>query len=213
MFTSSISVYGASEEAKTETTFPTPETPYGRSKWLAEGIHRAWFEEAGDRRLVICRPAVIFGKAEGGNFTRLAKLLRSGLFVYPGRKDTIKACFYVEDLVDALQFALASSGRYVLFNGSYPDRYTIEEIVKAFKRQHFTDAREVVVPQWAIMILASALRPFSAMKLGIHPERVLKLVRSTDVIPEWLNSQGQAPSDMLEHALSRWNADSNGRFD
>jgi hypothetical protein len=40
--------------------------------------------------------AVIFGAGEGGNFTRLAKLLQKVFFVYPGRKDTIKACFYVK---------------------------------------------------------------------------------------------------------------------
>ena len=42
--------------------------------------------------------AVIFGKGEKGNLTRIARTLKKGLFVYPGRKDTIKACVYVKDV-------------------------------------------------------------------------------------------------------------------
>ena len=36
VFTSSIAPYGASEELKTEETLPTPNTPYGISKLVAE---------------------------------------------------------------------------------------------------------------------------------------------------------------------------------
>lgn len=60
----------------------------GWSKWLAEGIHRAWRDEDPTRRLVIVRPGAIFGPGEGGNFTRMARLLERGLFVFPGRTDT-----------------------------------------------------------------------------------------------------------------------------
>lgn len=39
VFTSSIAPYGASEQLKEETTLPTPNTPYGISKLVAEKIH------------------------------------------------------------------------------------------------------------------------------------------------------------------------------
>ena len=39
LFTSSIAPYGAAEELKTENTLPTPNTPYGISKLVAEKIH------------------------------------------------------------------------------------------------------------------------------------------------------------------------------
>jgi nucleoside-diphosphate-sugar epimerase len=140
-FTSSISVYGPGEETKNEDTPPAPETPYGWSKYMAERIQHAWMEEEEDRRLVICRPAVIFGPGEGGNFTRMAKLLKKGFFIYPGRKDTIKACFYVEDLLDAMEFSVQRPERFVLFNACYPDRYTLEEIVETFREHHMQNVK------------------------------------------------------------------------
>ena len=42
LFTSSIAPYGASEDLKTEETLPTPNTPYGISKLVAEKIHQIW---------------------------------------------------------------------------------------------------------------------------------------------------------------------------
>ena len=211
-FTSSISVYGPGEETKSEKTSPAPESSYGWSKFLAERIHLAWMEEEEHRRLVVCRPAVIFGPGEGGNFTRMATLLKQGIFVYPGRKDTIKACFYVEDLLDAMEFASSRQERFVLFNGCYPDRYTLEQIVEAFRDRHMSGARTFLVPRGIVTLAATMLRPFSVMGLGIHPDRVMKLVRSTDVVPGWLEDVGRAARGKLPSAIDRWNTQSGGRF-
>jgi GlcNAc-P-P-Und epimerase len=212
VFTSSISVYGPGEETKSETSPLAPISPYGRSKMLAERIHRAWLDEGLDRRLVIARPAVIFGPGEGGNFTRMAKLLKAGMFIYPGRRNTIKACFYVEDLLDAIMFARQAPDRFVLFNACYPDRYTLEEIVEAFRAKHFPKAKIFEIPLGVVMAGAQALRPISALGLGIHPERVMKLVRSTDIAPDWLESHNASTRGKIASALDRWAECSNGSF-
>ncbi|WP_312947822.1 NAD(P)-dependent oxidoreductase [Agrobacterium sp.] len=211
-FTSSISVYGPSEETKRETSEPAPESAYGRSKLMAERIQRSWADENEQRRLVICRPAVVFGHGEGGNFTRMAKLLGKGIFVYPGRKDTVKACFYVDDLLDALDFATKQPERFVLFNGCYADRYTLEQIVETFRAGYFQRAKTFLVPRIAVSVAATLLKPFSVLGLGIHPDRVMKLVRSTDIMPEWLEQKKQSKTGMLASAFDRWNKDSGSRF-
>ena len=213
VFTSSISVYGPSEDAKSEDSRPDPQSAYGWSKWLAEGIHRAWLAESGDRRLIIVRPAVIFGPTEGGNFTRLAKLLKKGVFIYPGRTDTVKACFYVEDLIEAIMFARSQPDRYVLFNGCYPDRYTISQIVDAMRQGHFETAKTLVFPKLPLLLAAKAVQPLSKAGLGIHPDRILKLIRSTDIEPGWLKARGHAPTGRLESAIARWKSATAGRFD
>ncbi|WP_156351898.1 NAD(P)-dependent oxidoreductase [Devosia sp. Leaf64] len=208
LFTSSISVYGPSEQTKSEHTPVAPESAYGWSKWLAEEIHRSWLAEKSERRLVVCRPAVIFGPGEGGNFTRLASLLKRGIFVYPGRKDTIKACFYVEDLIQTFEYALKHESRYILYNGCYPDRYTLQDIVETFRKNHFPGVKTILVPKTIMLAAAAALRPASAAGLGIHPDRIMKLVRSTDITPGWLQEQNQAKNGQLSGAIDRWHEQS-----
>lgn len=212
IFTSSISVYGSGEETKTELSQPQPNSAYGWSKFLAERVHTSWLNAMPGRKLVICRPAVIFGKGEGGNFTRLAKLLKKGFFVYPGRKDTIKACFYVEDLIDAIEAARQQKEDFVLFNGCYTDRYTLEQIIEAFRSNHMPNVQTVMLPRIAVTGVATLLRPASALGLGIHPERVLKLVKSTDIVPHWLQSKGLAKQGGLKAALDHWAKSSKGTF-
>lgn len=212
VFTSSISVYGPGEDTKNEETAPRPESAYGRSKLLAERVHRRWLEQDSANRLIICRPAVVFGLGEGGNFTRMAKLLKRGFFVYPGRRDTVKACFYVGDLVSALLFAQSQPERYILFNGCYPNRYTLEQIVETLRSAYMPRARTFTIPQGIIVAAASVLQPFSRFGIGIHPDRVMKLVRSTDILPGWLESHGAAKSGRLGQALNRWNEESKGLF-
>lgn len=212
IFTSSISVYGPSEERKTETTQLQPVSAYGYSKMLAEKVHRQWMKGDAGRKLTIVRPAVVFGPGEGGNFTRLAKLLKKGFFIYPGRKDTIKSCISVFDLLDAIEFARTRNEQYVLFNGAYPQRYQLQDIINAFIAGHFGNAKTFMVPGWVVMGAAKLLKAMDAFKLGIHPERVLKLVRSTDVYPAWLVEHGLEYPQGLEKALARWSSETNGQF-
>ncbi len=212
VFISSISVYGPDETAKDEATSPTPVSDYGRSKRMAEMIHEDWLAEAGDRKLVISRPAVVFGPGEGGNFTRLARMLQKGWFVYPGRTNTIKSCIYVEDLVDWLLDAAALDDRFTLFNAAYSERYTIKDIVDTYRAVAFPSVRTVVLPARVLRTLAAILRPVSAAGLGVHPERIEKLMTSTNILPTWAETHGMATRERLKAGLHRWHAKSGGTF-
>lgn len=79
LFTSSIAPYGAAEELKKETTLPTPNTPYGISKLVAEKIHFGWAGK-NDAQLIIVRPGIVYGKGEHGNMTRLYAGIRKRYF-------------------------------------------------------------------------------------------------------------------------------------
>lgn len=212
VFTSSISVYGPGESQKTEKSELTPVSSYGYSKMLAEKIHKDWLNRVDDGRLVIVRPAVVFGHREGGNFTRLATLMRKGFFIYPGRKDTIKACIYVEDLLEAIEFAQEKRLPLITFNGAYHQGYTLENIISAFKTEHFSGVKEYMIPKFIVIGIAKFLGLFNAFNIGIHPDRVLKLVQSTDVYPGWLVDNGKQFDEGIISALKRWDEDSKGSF-
>lgn len=212
IFTSSISVYGPDEEQKDEHTELTPNSAYGYSKMLAEQIHRAWLERDSERSLTVIRPAVVFGPGEGGNFTRLATMLRKGFFVYPGRKDTIKACIYIEDLLFLIHEARTSDRRFELLNGAYPERYTLEDIINEFTKNHFSDVKLYTVPKFIVLTAAKIFQVFNVFNVGIHPDRVMKLIRSTNIYPSWLDERGISIPGNIESALKRWSDETDGKF-
>jgi hypothetical protein len=56
------------------------------------------------------------------------------------------------------------------------------------------------------------MKPFVGLGLGIHPDRVTKLVRSTDIVPGWLDSRGHAPRERLSKVLAHWHEATKGAF-
>lgn len=203
-FTSSISIYGPSEDRKVESSEPAPVSAYGKSKWMAEEIHREWLADQPSAKLTIIRPAVVFGAGEGGNFARMAALLRKGFFVFPGRRDTIKSCIYVEDLLDLMLAAGAMDSSYNLLNGSYPECPTLETIVTTLQGEYFPQAKLIDLPGGAVMTAAKLLSALNGLGFGIHPDRVKKLVRSTYVYPEWAVQHEVAAGKTLAHGIERW---------
>ena len=207
-FTSSISVYGPSEEPLYENSELKPDSAYGMSKQQAEIIHRQWCEKDTQRKLVIARPAVIFGTGENGNFTRLAKALKKGLFVYPGRTDTIKGCGYVEDLIDSFFFIQNQPEPCILYNYCYPQPYTIKDICDAFVKVAKFYRPIGTVPLSLMVNVAKIFQCLDSVgvKNGIHPARMHKLSRSTHIIPGELLKRGYPYQTDLEGGLRRWMA-------
>jgi GlcNAc-P-P-Und epimerase len=217
VFTSSISVYGPGEEERTEDSVQMPAIPYGSSKAIAEYIHREWFlrDEKG-RSLTILRPGVIFGKGEGGNFTRIANALEKGFFPLPGRVDTIKACLYVKDICRCILQAAdeREGGGYSLFNFCLPEKITIGAVVQAFREALGYRAWTPVIPLPVITMTASLMGTLNlplVRKLGLVPERIVKLVRSTNISSRKLVDSGFSFKYNLSEALKDWSVDCGGK--
>ena len=210
IFTSSISVYGPSEDPIDENFPLRPTSAYGISKSQAERIHRNWQTAAPGRKLVIVRPAVVFGRGEGGNFTRLAASMKRGIFVYAGRRDTIKACCYVEELVQSILYMRDLGLDSVTYNGAYPDAYTIEAICNAIAETCGYPRPRATIP---LSLMLAAGRLFEiASKMGLHTSinraRVMKIVQSTNIRPtKLLESRYKFQFD-LAGALRHWKENS-----
>lgn len=213
VFTSSIAPYGASEQLKEETTMPMPNTAYGISKLVAEKIHMAWLAggktESGrlKRKLTIVRPGVVFGRGENGNFSRLYWGIRKHTFAYPGRKDTIKACIYVKELVRFMLWNVEErKTSFDLYNCTYEPAYTIEQIVKAMKLVTGLNRFVPYIPNAVIMPLAICAKLIGS-PMGICPARVKKLQISTNISGKYMKRCGYQQKWTFEEALKDWYKD------
>lgn len=206
VFTSSIAVYGPGEDEKDETVTPAPVSCYGWSKLLAERELASWVAAVPARRLVVARPAVVFGPGERGNFTRLARALAKRIFAYPGRRDTVKGCCYVDDLIDSFSFALAADERELVYNFAYPEPYSIEAICETLHRVGGLPRPIVGLPSAAVgaaALIGEALDRLG-LGMGVNRARVSKLTVSTRVAPRRLTAMGyRFPTD-LSGGLRAW---------
>ncbi|SEE43468.1 Nucleoside-diphosphate-sugar epimerase [Rhizobiales bacterium GAS191] len=207
LFTSTMTVYGPTETPKDEDAALEPVNAYGRSKILAENIHRLWQSERADtRRLTVVRPGVIYGLEERGNFTRLSRMLKRRRFVFPGRTDTIKACGYVEDLVSSMMFAQQRNEGVFVYNFCHPERYTSADICAAFSRVGGYPEPRFVVPFWLLKLAAFGFEIMSALGLknDINRARVRKLHESTNMVPKRLPEAGFSYRYDLQAGLLKW---------
>lgn len=211
LFTSSIAPYGPAEELKEETTLPTPETPYGISKLVAEKIHEKWQVKDPSRELTVVRPGIVFDKGEHGNFTRLYWGIRKRYFFYTGRKDTVKGGIYVKDLVRFFKYRMVDNSYpgIDLFNCTFEPAYTIEEICETLKSATGMNRHIFQIPGRLLMAAATVIGPLGGKKVGIHPARVKKLMVSTNVSGKKLMNSGYQFHYTLEEAIRDWYQDCN----
>lgn len=206
LFTSSIAPYGAAEEEKKEDTLPTPNTAYGISKLVAEKMHEKWQVAGENRELTIVRPGIVYGKGEHGNMTRLYWGQKKHYFVYTGRKDTIKACIYVKELVQFMKYRMIDNN-FVgsqIYNCTFEPAFTIEQICETMQKATGMKRHIPLIPGGLLMTVARILGPIGGKKVGIHPARVKKLMISTNINGTKLSKCGYQFHYTLEESFKDW---------
>lgn len=209
LFTSSIAPYGAAEDLKKEDSLTMPNTPYGISKLIAEKTHEIWQSKSKERALIIFRPGVVYGKGEHGNFTRLYWGQRKRYFFYPGRKNTIKACIYVKELVRFIKYQIIDnnySGVHI-YNCTYEPAYTIEHICNEMQKATGMKRYIPLIPAWILTVASIILLPLGGKKLGLHPARVKKLMVSTNICGIKMKECGYEFYYSFEETLCDWYKD------
>ncbi len=107
IFTSSVAVYGFAPPGTDETGAIHYFNDYGRTKWEAEKIYRAWQAEDPDNRtLVIVRPTVVFGEQNRGNVYNLLNQIATGRFYMVGNGTNKKSMAYVENVAAFLEYSI-----------------------------------------------------------------------------------------------------------
>src|SRR5690606_34214321 len=100
-FYSSVAVYGGAPGVPDEDTVPQPENDYGRTKLAGEQVYREWRDAAEGRRLLVVRPAVVFGEHNFANVFRLMSQIDRRRFLPVGPGTNRKSMCAVTNLVAA----------------------------------------------------------------------------------------------------------------
>ncbi|PMF60151.1 hypothetical protein BCV10_25415 [Vibrio lentus] len=112
-----------------------------------------------------------------------------------------------------IEAAKTSENRFEILNGAYKERYSLENIVQEMTENHFEDAKTVLLPRSFVLMAAKVFKVFNFMNIGIHPERVMKLLISTNIYPRWVEQNEIELPFNLSLALKDWSRKTNGKFD
>lgn len=130
IFTSSVAVYGFAELGTDEEGFINPFNDYGRTKYEAEQVFKAWQAESpADRSLIIIRPTVIFGERNRGNVYNLLRQIASGRFVMIGNGLNRKSMAYVENVAAFIQYGLNMQPGVHVYNYIDKPDFTMNSLV------------------------------------------------------------------------------------
>lgn len=135
VFTSTVAVYGFAERGTDENGKISPFNDYGRTKFEAEQVFKAWQAEAPDERtLVIIRPTVVFGEQNRGNVYNLLRQIASGKFVMVGHGNNRKSMAYVENVVAFIEHSMTFKAGVHIYNFIDKPDFSMNELVVSVNR-------------------------------------------------------------------------------
>lgn len=135
IFTSTVAVYGFAPIGTDESGNIAPFNDYGRTKYEAEQIFKAWQAESpSERSLVIIRPTVVFGEQNRGNVYNLLRQIASGKFIMVGSGNNRKSMAYVENLAAFIEYSITFKPGVHIYNFIDKPDFTMNQLVVSVKR-------------------------------------------------------------------------------
>ncbi len=135
IFTSTVAVYGFAPIGTDESGNISPFGDYGRTKYEAERVFKAWQAESpNDRTLVIIRPTVVFGEQNRGNVYNLLRQIASGKFVMVGNGENRKSMAYVENVAAFIEYAMRFNPGVHTYNFIDKPDFTMNQLVSSVKK-------------------------------------------------------------------------------
>ena len=201
IFTSSVAVYGDSDNPLDESAPHNWINDYGRTKSLAEVEHRKWADADPSRKLVMVRPSVVFGPGNRGNVYNLLKQIAGGRFVMIGAGQNRKSMAFVDNVAAFLAFTLTLPAGVSIYNYADKPDFDMNALVSLIRermgRGHGVGPR---LPLWAAHLAgggADLLATMTGKSLPISRVRVRKFVANTEVDASRAHASGfQRPVDL-----------------
>ena len=207
IFTSSAAVYGFSDEPISEMSQINPFNEYGRTKFKAEEILRAWQAELPqERSLVIIRPTAVLGEGNRGNVYNLMRQVYSGKFLMIGNGVNRKSLAYVGNVAALLKHCLDLGPGYHLMNYADKPDLSVSEIVGLIRSALGKPPKPALtIPYWLGLIGGASLDVISriiGVEFPISTVRVRKFCANT-VFTTNVAETGFEPPARLEEAITK----------
>lgn len=207
IFTSSVAVYGFAPAETKEDGKINYFNDYGRTKWLAEEVLRAWqLEDPANRTLTIIRPTVVFGEKNRGNVYNLLRQIATGRFLMIGEGRNRKSMAYVENVAEFIIHALGFKPGVHTYN--YIDKPDLDMVtlVDTVRRVMGMNNRKLIRIPYALGLMAGYAFDIAAAvtgkRLAVSSIRVRKFCATTQFGTS-IGETGFTPPVSLAEGLNR----------
>jgi nucleoside-diphosphate-sugar epimerase len=172
VFISTVSVYGLNKgELISESAELHGDTPYAKSKILAEEWLRNWAERNRVKLLILRLPLVV-GPNPPGNLGAMIKGISSGRYVSIGKGNARKSMVWAEDIAMAIP-NIDREGTYNLTDGRHPSFSELENIIC----KRLGKGKPINIP----LVFANVLGFFGDLigaKSPVNSDKILKITSS-----------------------------------
>ena len=206
VFFSSVATYGDAEEEKDENAPQNPYNDYGKSKLEAEKLILSWSKKNRNTRIIVVRPAVVFGEYNFGNVFNFLKQIISGLFAIIGNGQNIKSIAYAPNLVNSVIYAVNKiSSELFIYNYSDYPQLSVEQQSKTLSLLS-GKRRPIKIPLLLtkfITVPIDFLERILGKDLKINSMRVKKFTISTYFNSDLIRNEGYTQKYSIEDSYKR----------
>jgi len=207
IFTSTVAVYGFAPVGTDESGVIAPFNDYGRTKYEAEKVFKAWQQEMpSERTLVVIRPTVVFGEQNRGNVYNLLKQIASKKFLMIGNGQNRKSMAYVENVAAFIEHSLTFSPGIHVYNYIDKPDFSMNELVKTVNRtlgrSESVGFRLPYAFGYAVGKAFDVLAAITGKRLTVSSIRIKKFCADT-VFDTSVEKSGFVPPAKLTEGLER----------
>lgn len=194
VFISTVAVYGCEYgEMITEEHPLEGETPYAKSKRMAEEYLAAWCKEYGVT-LGILRPSLLAGKNAPGNLGAMVNGVRKGFYMNIAGGKVVKSVLMAEDIARILPLVAEKGGVYNVCDTRQP---SFGELSVSVARQ-LGKRKPISIPYWMAWCMAK-VGDLLGSKAPINSYKLEKMTQSLTFSNEKARRElGWEPLDVLE---------------
>lgn len=203
IFTSSVAIYGLDKNNPDESHIHDPFNHYGKSKWQAEKVIKAWYnKDPKNKSVTIIRPTVIFGERNRGNVYNLFKQISSGKFMMIGKGVNKKSMAYVGNVAALIKNIIENDEKgYRIFNYADKPDLSMSELVDIISKKMNLNISKIKIPYILGIFIGYIFDLFSFItrkKFSVSSIRVKKFCATTQFDASKIHSVFKPPYSLKE---------------